>query len=298
MKTMFTVLVILFSLAIIKENAVAQLPGDIEPALVQTDTLYRIETTDDNEYVGTITFQDSMLVRINTEKLGEITLKRKDISSMTVVKKGQLVDGDYWSDNPQSSRYMWAPNGYGLKKGEGYYQNIWVVFNQVSVGLTNNFSMGVGTMPTFLLGQSEIPVWLAPKLSIPVAENVNVGLGVLGFSVLGVEDMPWTGLLYGTATFGTTDRNISAGIGYGFVESDIADVPLINVSGMLRVSEKWYLISENYFLDAGSENVFFNLLGGRRMLGKASFDFGIFRTTGMEGMVGLPWIGFTIPFGA
>jgi len=58
----------------------------------------------------------------------------------------------------------------GLHKGEGYYQNIWVFWNQASFGVTENFSLGFGIIPLFLFGGEAgqySPIWVVPKLSYP-----------------------------------------------------------------------------------------------------------------------------------
>lgn len=87
---------------------------------------YQIETLDGNEYFGIILTQTTDTIQFKADKLGEISIPRseiKKISPITVSEK----NGEYWLDNPQSTRYFWAPNGYSLKRGKviirmyGYY---------------------------------------------------------------------------------------------------------------------------------------------------------------------------------
>lgn len=59
---------------------------------------------------------------LKTENLGEINIPQKNIKSKTELKDIKKIGNEFWLPNPQSARYYWAPNGYGLKKGEGYYQ--------------------------------------------------------------------------------------------------------------------------------------------------------------------------------
>ncbi|MCB9270107.1 MAG: hypothetical protein H6561_11110 [Lewinellaceae bacterium] len=72
--------------------------------------------------------------------------------------------------NTQSARYFFSPNGYGLHPGEAYYQNVWVLYNQVSFGITNNVSLGVGGA-SFPFGADATPVWMTPKVSVPVVRD-------------------------------------------------------------------------------------------------------------------------------
>lgn len=83
-----------------------------------TATVWRVETRDGNTFIGTIGFQDSETVRIKTARLGDISIPKADILVMKPVPGRNVVAGDYWPDNPLSSRHFWGPSGYGLKKGE------------------------------------------------------------------------------------------------------------------------------------------------------------------------------------
>jgi len=87
---------------------------------------------------------------LKTESLGEIRIPRMNIKSQTELKEVKKVGSEFWLPNPQSSRYFWAPNGYGLEKGSSYYQNIWILYNQFSFGLADNFFYGAGVVPMFL----------------------------------------------------------------------------------------------------------------------------------------------------
>lgn len=156
----------------------------------QDTTVYRVETTDGNEFIGTIVSQDETQIILRTKEFGDITISKAAIKKMAPIKVSQMKGGTYWFENPQSTRYFWQPNGYGLKKGEGYYQNVWIFFNQVSVGITDNFLIGAGIVPLFLFAGSSSPVWIAPKFSVPIKKDkFNMGAGALMGTVLG-EEMP------------------------------------------------------------------------------------------------------------
>jgi hypothetical protein len=114
-------------------------PNYLQAQEIQEETLVRIEMKDGNEFIGTIQSESESEVVLKTERLGLITIKREDIRSVKEIPPEHIVSGEYWAPNPQSGRHFWSPTGYGLKKGEGYYQNLWVFFNQVSYGITNNF---------------------------------------------------------------------------------------------------------------------------------------------------------------
>jgi len=263
--------------------------------------LVKIETTDGNEFIGTISSEDSEKLVLKTENLGEITILRADIKTQINVDEEQIKDGILWFENPQATRYFWAPNAYGLKKGEGYYQNIYVFWNQVSYGITDYITIGGGIIPTFLFGAAT-PVFLTPKVSIPVVKDkFNIGGGMLLGTVLGdVSDDISFGIAYGLSTFGSRDSNISISLGYGYAGGDWANSPLINVSGMKRTSKRFYILSENYYIKANDESLAVISVGGRWIIKKAALDFLLVRPIAkdldMGSFIAVPLLGFTIPF--
>jgi hypothetical protein len=271
----------------------------ISQVVTDSTTIWRIITVDGNEFVGTIEKKDATIIVVTSPIYGELELHTAVINKMEPVDQKQFKGGELWPDNPQSSRYFWQPNGYGLKKGEGYFQNNWVFFNQVSYGFSNYFSVGLGMMPLFLLASPATPVWITPKFSVPVVKDViNVGGGALIASAIGEEADP-LGLVYGVATFGNRNTNLNFGMGYGFAEGEWGKIPVYTLSGMIRVSRKSYMLMENYLISSDSETVTLISVGGRTVWPKVSVDYGLVIPVyeEMENLVALPWLGFVIPFG-
>lgn len=266
--------------------------------------LYRIQTIDGNTFTGKILAEDNETLVLNTEKLGEITIQKADIRSRDLVQTYMKKDGQLWLPNPQSTRHFWSPNGYGLDKGTGYYQNIWVLYNQVSYGITDNFSMGVGTVPLFLFAGTSTPVWILPKFSFPVVKDkLNIGTGGLFATVLG-EATGVFGLLYETTTVGSRDRNVSLGFAWGFADDNWMSRPLINISTMMRLTAKTYFISDNYLFpheNAGGKYGYSMImsLGGRTIFGGVGLDYSLWIPVGadMDTFVAIPFLGVTIQLG-
>jgi len=286
-----TVILVVFFIFILNTIAFSQ-------ANEKDTSIFRIETRDGNEFVGKITSEDSVRIYFLTEALGQISILKKDIKSRERVNAQQIRDGKVWFPNPQSTRYFWSPNGYGLRKGEGYYQNIWVLWNQFAYGVTDNFSLGGGIIPLFLFGGAPTPVFFTPKFSFPVEKDkFNIGAGALVGTVLGESGTSF-GILYGLTTFGTPDDNVSIGMGYGFAGGEWATSPMVNFNAMFRLSDRWYFITENYYLNTGSEGFGLLTFGGRWIIKKAALDFGLVLPVQPDiGFIAIPWLGFTVPFG-
>ena len=261
----------------------------------------KIETSDGNEFIGTISSEDAEKLVLKTDKLGEISISKSDIKSQKTIKVSQIKDGKLWFDNPQATRYFWAPNGYGLKKGEYNYQNIDVLWNQLSYGITDNISIGGGVIPLFFFGGAPTPIFITPKFSIPIIKDkFNVGGGALIGAILGDgDDVGGLGIVYALSTFGNRDSNISVSLGYGYVDGEWAESPLVNISGLHRVSSRFYLLSENYYIKIDDEALAIISFGGRWMIKKAALDFILAApiASGMDEIIVIPSIGFTIPFG-
>jgi hypothetical protein len=289
-QTLYLILSLLFSLTI-----------SLTQAQTDTDTtqLWQIELQNENTYIGKIISRDSETIVFDSQELGIINIQVKNIKSMKEIQVSQIREGGYWFENPQSTRYFWAPTGYGLRKGEGYYQNVWVFFNQFSVGLSDNTSVGVGFVPLFLFGGGPTPVWITPKVSIPIHDRFNVGAGALLGGILGEDTGGPFGIAYGTATFGTRDQNLSLGLGYGFAGGEWANVPTVNISAMIRTGKRGYFLTENYLIDTGDDLLVLLMAGGRTVWSKVSLDYGALLPLGSDvgSFVAIPWLGISIPFG-
>ncbi|MBV5312471.1 MAG: hypothetical protein JZU47_04190 [Prolixibacteraceae bacterium] len=273
-------------------------PSLIQAQNQQDSTKTRIETVDGNEYIGIILEQTSEKIRLKTENLGEISITATQIKKITPVNQLIAKDGTFWLDNPQATRYFWAPNGYNLKQGEGYYQNVWILFNQAVYGLTDHFSAGVGVVPLFLFAGTSTPAWITAKFSMPVVENkFNLGVGALAGTVIGEQNTGF-GILYGISTFGTKDKNLNVGLGWAFAGGEMAKKPTLNISAMIRTGPKGYFITENYFIGTSDEFVVMMMLGGRRIIKGTGLDFGVVMpfASEMDQFFAIPWLGLTVPF--
>lgn len=263
-----------------------------------TTSIWQIETLDDKSFTGKIIEEDQSSILLLTDLYGQIRIPVAQIKTRELVDQSKLVKGEVWFENPHSTRYFFGPNGYGLRKGEAYYQNTWVLFNQLNYGIADFFSMGVGVMPLFLFAGAPTPVWITPKVSIPlVRDKVNLGAGALLAYLIG-EDVGF-GIGYGALTLGNRDKNLTVGAGWAFAEGGWADAPTFVLSGMARVSKKTYLMTEDYFIGIGGEFIALLSLGGRSVQKRLAVDYGLFLPVGtiVDTFIAIPWLGIAVPFG-
>lgn len=275
----------------------------------RTDTpsdMYRVETTEGTVYVGTLVRETDEAVMIATNDGTEVRILRTSIRDFGRVDPRRIRNGTYWFENPHATRYFFAPSGIGLRDGRGYYQNAWVFFNNVNVGLTNRFSVGAGIVPTFLFGGGAFPAWVLPKFSLSTPSgnaHLTVG-GALGGIVGGgfdSDDGTTLGILYTAGTLGGPDNNLTVGVGYGYADGALNNRPAVNVSGMTRVSRRFYLVSENYFVASDGDRLltFSGVASfGLRYTAEAlAVDFGLVTPLSNDGaFFAVPWLGVTLPF--
>ncbi|MEQ8905732.1 hypothetical protein [Ekhidna sp.] len=247
-------------------------------------TLYQVFTKDGNSYIGTIVERNEEYIVLATKSIGTITIPADQIKEINKII-GSITDSRNWPYNFQTANYFASASAYGLKKGEGFYQNTWIFFNNFSYGVTDNFSIGAGVLATFFFA-AEAPVWFTARLTTPVVEDkLNVGAG----GVYGTLAGETFGFLYGMSTIGSRDANLTIGAGSGFVNGDFSDL-FMTFAGNLRASRNFYLLLDAYVV----ENTLFAFIGGRSMLGRASLEYGLL-TSSEFNVAGIPILGLTLP---
>jgi hypothetical protein len=116
---------------------------------------------------------------------------------------------------------------------------------------------------------------------------------------LGGIEHPGFGILFGNATFGPRDKNLSIGVGYGFAGGEMAHRPMVNISAMARISPKSYFLTENYYLPIEDAGTVILMIGGRSFAKRIGIDYGLVMpfTKEMYSWWAFPWLGITVPIG-
>ena len=297
---LLVLLILLHTTALAPSLVRAQVPPDTTMHQVPADTaqVWAIRTADGNDFYGTIVEQTEVAVVLETQNIGVVTIPLDQVVRMDRVSEERVVNGVIWPKNPLPNRYFLGSNGIGLDAGEGYYQNIWVFFNQVTFTFVDNFSVGFGTVP-FIASGSNVPFWIAPRLGIPMAGRdgkVHLGLGGVLGGILGT-DGGVAGVAYGSLTFGDRNNNFSLGLGFGNDGDDWSEQPLITIGGMLRTGRRGYLMGETFLASFDGELDGFGLIGYRAMGRFIAFDAGFIFPVGIGEFGLLPWVGVSVPFG-
>ncbi len=197
----------------------------------------RLELRDNTVYRGKLVEFSDDVITLESDIAGIVKFDRNSVVGIT-----PSIDRTTIS-NPNRTRYFFAPSALPLEKGEGYYQNAYLLANSVNFGLSKNFSFGGGVViPLFF--------YITPKLSFPLGKNVYAGVGLIGGSTFLPDAFLAGALPYGLITIGTSDNNVTVGSGLGalWVEEEwfSTKYPVSTVNAMFRISNRFQFITENW----------------------------------------------------
>lgn len=292
----------LFVLVFVVGTLSAQKKGDATPA--DSTKTYKLEISDGSTLIGNILKQDSVTVVLKTSSIPRIEIP---VTKITRIDEVAVVAGKkdpYWFTNPNATRYLFGPSAFNLNKGEGYYQNTYLVLNSFNVGITNNFSLGAGfellsTFGSISSGEFTPIFFVTPKVGFEVAKKFHLGGGLLYVSVPGImsDNRTSVGIGYAIGTYGTLDHNITGGLGWGFADGEVSDAPIITLSGMTRISRKAALVTENWFVPIDGIQGIYSY--GLRFFGeKIAVDLAFLNNAEIfeDIFIGVPYIDFTVKF--
>lgn len=230
--------------------------------------------------------------------LGKMTILRSKIKGVEVVSTSSIRNGEYWFPNPNNTRLYFAPTARNLKKGEGYFADYFFVFPGIAYGVTDNITIGGGMS---IIPGVDIPdqlFYFTPKIGGEISKDLNVAVGALVATVPDSfdSDAPTTaGIFYTVGTYGTPDVSVTAGIGYGYVDDELADKPMVMVGGEKRLSRRMSFVTENWMVP-GVDNLIISY--GVRFFGESlSVDLALVNTLGEDFFFpGVPYIDFVYNF--
>lgn len=282
--------------------------AQIDPNTVpEVGTMVRITMTDGSVYLGEIISQETGIIRLKTANLGTLQVPTINIKRLEDLTGEKMRKGQYWFENPSYNRYFLGQSAQPLRKGEGYYQNIWVFFNAAHYGITKNISVGGGFEFLSTFGAQTPIFFLAAKAGFPFGQRSSAGATIryLNIADIGGDDDVETdlagGIFLGTAqyTYGTSDHNLTAGIGYGVAGKEAGDRPVFMISGQTRPGRRFGLLTENYIIpvDNGIEAIF--IYGMRFMGERISFDLVFLNHPEIAKIIfiGIPMVDFVFKFG-
>lgn len=275
--------------------------GYVSPLTAQTartmteDTVYRVRLLDGSTLFGHLENRTPGGFTLTTANGVRAEITEAQIREFGPAS-GRIVNGEYWSPDPNPSRLFFAPTARSVGRGDGYVGVFMIGLPFVAIGVTDRITLAGGAPVLFGILD---PFYIAPKIQLISTPGVSVAAGVLSVITLRDEfdsDFESFGVLYGVTTLGNADHALTAGLGYGYAGEDISGQPAIMIGGETRGSRRLKLITENYFV-AGETGAI--LTGGIRFVGERfTSDIGILGGFGGgESFCCVPLVNFSYSFG-
>lgn len=248
---------------------------------------------------------------VQTKNFGNLKINNEKIKSIVAIDGTIAKTGKVWFKNPTYPLYYIGPTAIPQKKGEGYYHNYYGLGNEFSFAITDHATIGGGLTGPF-------GVYLTAKVATSVNEFAHVAGGVfVGNSIFPIVHNSnfAIGMGYCSFTAGNSDHNLTATVCYGFINNrhstDLMNLPLMQLSGSVRVSKKLSIVSENWLVPVNGDPFGrgfkedshyepFISYGCRILNRRGSFDIGFLNTPAFwerDYFVGIPYIGFVTRFG-
>lgn len=271
------------------------LVANVQAQVTPTIRYWKIVTKDSLEYIGQIQDENEEIIRLLTEDFGVIIIKQTDVLYRQV--EVRAIQGNQRAKtitHPLATHYILRASALPLRPGEGFYRNTWVFLHDFRVGVTNSFSVGTTlfTLPIFDAFSFSVG-WLNLNYTLPIyGQKFRLSLAL---STGNVSTTPRL-----QATWGNRDTHFSIGGGYSFLSNNFGEGTeggaLILLSASHRVSQKGYLVTDNYFTITPDLNVGIFTFA-YRISGAIGVDLGLALGTDDAFIGGFPWLSIHLPFG-
>lgn len=199
---------------------------------------YQITLNDGSVVSGKLISENDNEVVIQSGSMGDVRLNKSNIRSMTAVSAADQKAGGIWFANPNPSKYLLGSSAIPLEKGSGYYQNTWIFVNSACYALTNNISVtgGFEIISIMAGGDGPFAFFINPKASFKVAENFYAGANVLyANTIRTVDEFGGLATLNGFFTYGNTNNNLTAAVGWGWADGEFSSKPIFTEIGRAHV---------------------------------------------------------------
>jgi preprotein translocase subunit YajC len=265
---------------------------------------YQVTLNDGSVISGKLISITDNEVVIQSGTMGDIRLEKMNIKSMTQVSSVDQKKSGIWFQNPNPSKYLLGNSAIPMEKKSGYYQNTWIFFNSFGYAITNNISISAGfeIFSILMKGDGPFAFYVNPKASFKIAENFYAGANILyANTIRTVDEFGGLATLNGFFTYGNSNNNLTAAVGWGWADGEFSSKPVITISGMARASKRIAFVSENWIIPGiGDESKFYGIFSyGIRFLGeKNSIDLAFLNNKDIAKgiIIGIPWLDFTINF--
>ena len=272
-----------------------QLRAQEAPRLTVSDTLWEVGLAAGESYVGRVVAVAGDTITLQTSTGTRIQFTRAQAVSVRPAR-GTLRGQAFWPEDPNDTRLFFSPTARTLARGDGYFGVYELFIPFVAYGITDRL-MVAGGSPFYLAFTGEVtpPLYFGPKMLVVDSESFDLSAGALAVFITDDDVSDTFGVLYGVGTYGSADHALSFGTGWGYVDDEISEKPLLMLGGETRVGRFTKLVTENLFVPGEDGLV---LSAGVRFFGRRlSADAGLVGLIGDGGECCLPLVNVVYNFG-
>lgn len=253
-----------------------------------------VRTTDGNRYIGRLLRANSLELVLETPVFPELVIQRSHISRMKLLPPEHAQPDFLLEGVPIAGTYFANTSAYGIPAGKGYYSSALLLHHQVAWGVSEYVSV----RGNIFLDFDDYPMWVAPKISVPVLKNAiqvalegSIGRGLnVYYSDFNRSDLS---VIQGLITLGKRSMHLTAGGGISWGGGQWAQRPFFSISSSVNAGKRWVLISENYFFRVYGEEERLDIIGARYHGYRFSFSLGIISARQGDVLIStvIPWAG-------
>jgi hypothetical protein len=239
--------------------------------------VFEIVLKDGSTIKGKIIKQENGVIEVMTKNLGTLNLKQENIASMKQFDESTIpkTNDKGWLENPSPVSYFLSPSAQTLSKGQVELRNVTFVYNEFGFGLSDNFNVGLGLIPTIGL-----PLILTAKLSIPLANNLKLGASSTNILLLAANNSSTAlgGLSNVFMTIGDRDRSVTVGTIFDHTDLNLFTRLGYNIAGNIRLSNRVSLVGECFFAPSVSNQdkiTTFFVIGPKLIYRRTTVDIGM-----------------------
>ncbi|MHC1738927.1 MAG: hypothetical protein AB9882_13055 [Ignavibacteriaceae bacterium] len=251
---------------------------------------YKFTLVDDSEIIGKVDSLSLESFRIITPSGLTILIPKSQIKQMDEIER-ELSMRKIFQPDPNDTHLFLAPTARSLPAGKVSFSVYELFFPVISVGITDYFMLSGGFSLFPVLSIDEQVKYLSAKISPLTDSKFQISFGSTYFMTWEQNDFA---VGFGTATYSSGRFGLTAGLGFGYSDSEIMETPVLILGAEVRISDNAKLITENWFWSG--EDVSFLSLGIRFFNKKIAGDIGVLLPTSEFSGSFIPWIGFSYNF--
>jgi hypothetical protein len=273
MKSIYTAVLYLFTICL----AFAQ--DDL--MTTEIGSMVELKVRKGSRFIGQYQGVKDSFYAVNITPHGEVLFRAKEVQYIKALPSQYFSNGVYWPRLHSSHYYYAVPTAFTPPKRSFVYRNDWLLYNQLTYGISNHISLGIALDGAlfFRLFSEDINdglfFALSPKIAIPqkILPSVKVAVGSFLVNVppdaldTGVEDAVFdAAVTYGIGTLGNEHRNLSIGFGYSYLNRNWSGRPAAMLGGSVRANRWLALVAEVWNFpqyDASIGNIGVKLIGKR-----------------------------------